>query len=109
MDGTLQAVIRPAISAELFCIPLEAGQYLVYAPLRRAAFVANAATVNRIADIKDGLYVPAKDPDGVLLQFLREIEIIDAGAEPSPITEFHGTPEPTSVTLFMTTACNLRC
>jgi hypothetical protein len=34
----------PRLTADLFIVPVE-GAYLVYAPLRRAAFVANAATV----------------------------------------------------------------
>lgn len=29
------------------------GAFLVYAPLRRAAFVANATVVNSIADLRD--------------------------------------------------------
>jgi hypothetical protein len=32
----------PIISAELFTIPLDNNRFIIYAPLRRAAFVANA-------------------------------------------------------------------
>lgn len=99
----------PAISAELFTIPLAANQYIVYAPLRRAAFVANARVVNWLADLKAGCFDQATDPDGALVEFLRRLEILDAPPEQLPITEFSGDPEPTSVTLFLTTACNLRC
>jgi uncharacterized protein len=98
----------PAVTAELFTIPLD-GAYLVYAPLRRAAFVANAATVNRIADMSD----PAtdfSDPETqALLEFLGRLEIVNAGPEPSPVIRFSGPPKPTVVTLFLTTSCNLRC
>ncbi len=99
----------PVISAELFTIPLEQNRHIVYAPLRRAAFVANASVVNFLADLKAGCYDQSADPDGSLAEFLRRLEILDAGPEQLPITEFSGDPEPTTVTLFLTTACNLRC
>jgi len=100
----------PALSAELFTIPLdEPGKYLVYAPLRKAAFVANARLVNFLADLKTGVFDAEADPDGSLCEFLRQMEILDDGPEQPPITEFTGEPLPTAVTLFLTTACNLRC
>jgi hypothetical protein len=46
----------PVLSAEVFIIPAEAGQYIVYAPLRRAAFVANAKMVNFLADLQAGVW-----------------------------------------------------
>ncbi len=97
------------ISAELFSIPLEDNRFLIYAPLRQAAFVGNAATVNFLADLKDGRDRPGVDPDGELLAMLRSLEIVDGGPETVPITEFHGVPRPVAITLFLTTACNLRC
>src|SRR5215831_21368360 len=39
----------PVLSAEIFIIPLEADRYLIYAPLRRAAFIGNARVVNFLA------------------------------------------------------------
>src|SRR5262245_3122297 len=99
----------PAVSAELFTIPLEGNRYIVYAPLRRAAFVANAGVVNLLADLKAGCLDRSADLDGSLIEFLRRLEILDAQPEQLPITKFSGDPEPTSVTLFLTTACNLRC
>jgi uncharacterized protein len=99
----------PQLSAQLFSIPLEPGRYVVYAPLRRAAFVANATVVNFLADLREGIFDAAADPDGMLVEFLRRLEIVDGGPEAPPITTFRGDPEPTAVTLFLTTACNLRC
>lgn len=99
----------PVVSAELFNIPVENNRYLVYAPLRRAAFVANAGVVNFLAALKEGRGDLSADPDGSLVELLRRLEILDAPPEQLPITEFNGEPEPTSVTLFLTTACNLRC
>jgi uncharacterized protein len=102
-------IAMPLISTELFTIPLDDNGYLVYAPLRRVAFVANARVVNFLADLKAGVFNQAMDPDGSLVEFLQQLEILDAAAEELPVTTFNGMPEPTSVTLFLTTACNLRC
>lgn len=105
----LSHAVTPRLSAEISIIPVADGRYLVYAPLRRAAFVANARVVNFLADLKDQNFNAALDPDGALVEFLRRLEILDAGEEPLPVTSLSGDPEPTSVTLFLTTACNLRC
>ncbi len=100
----------PTLSAELFVIPLEESKFIVYAPLRRVAFVANARIVNFLADIKSGqCYNQRTETDDGLVDFLRRLEIIDAGEEILPITTFKGIPSQTSLTLFLTTACNLRC
>lgn len=100
---------KPVLSAEIFIIPHQAEQYIVYAPLRRAAFVANRKIVNFLADLKEGIFDERVDADGSLTEFLRRLEILDAQPEQTPVTEFKGIPRPTTVTLFLTTACNLRC
>jgi len=105
----LEQAILPRLSAEIVSIPLEAGRYIVYAPLRRAAFVTNARVVNFLADLQMGILDDSFDQDGALVEFLRRMEMLDAGDETLPVTNFSGDPEPTSVTLFLTTACNLRC
>lgn len=99
----------PQLCSEVFSIPLSENEFLVYAPLRRAAFVANGTVINFLADIKAGIFDRSTDPDGSLVEFLRRMEILDAAPEKQPVTEFQGDPEPTTVTLFLTTACNLRC
>ena len=99
--------VRPTITTELFVVPLE-GAFLVYAPLRRAAFVANATVVNLIADLRDGI-APRDDSAEELVEFLRHLGLVDGPADLPPIRHSSGTPQPTMVTLFLTTACNLRC
>lgn len=99
----------PVLSAEVFLIPLEDSRHIIYAPLRRAAFIANSRIVNFLADLQAGVFDKDADPDGSLVEFLRELEIVDADPEELPITVYGGDPEPTTVTLFLTTACNLRC
>lgn len=99
----------PRLTAELFTIPLDDGNYIIYAPLRRAAFVGNGGTVNFIASLKKGEPSWSFDPEGVLVEFLRRVGIVDGGEEIPPIVECEGDPLPTAVTLYLTTACNLRC
>jgi len=72
-------------------------------------FGANARLINMLASIKDGRFVSSSPSDDDPLAFLMELEIVDGGPEPHPITQFVGTPEPTLLTLFLTTACSLRC
>jgi uncharacterized protein len=100
---------RPKALQEVFAVPMDGGRYLVYAPLGKAAFVGNAAAVNVLAALKDGRYSSHNDPGGHLLTLLRTLMIVDCGAIAPPISVYEGLPEPVSVTLFMTTACNLRC
>jgi uncharacterized protein len=110
VPGALGSVKRVNVSAELYIIPTDDGKFIVYAPLRRAAFVANSALVDFIARLRETEIVDeVADPGGLVTDFLRNLEIVDGGDEPLPITEFSGEPEPTAVTLFLTTACNLRC
>lgn len=97
------------LSNEIFVLPVESGRYLAYAPLRRAAFVTNACTVNFLADLREGVLDEAADRQGELLEFLRRLEIVDGPPEIPPNSRFTGPPEPTTVSLFLTTACNLRC
>jgi uncharacterized protein len=102
--------MAPSVCEEIFSVPLEQpGIFLIYAPLRKAAFVGNAATVDFLARLRGGAVEGDKDPDGSLVEFLRRLQIVDGPAVNYPVTPFSGLPEPTAVTLFLTTACNLRC
>ena len=107
--GSLVGGLAPVLSAEVFCIPLEDSKYIVYAPLRRSAFVASGGVVEIISQLGEGLFDAAADADGSLLKLLRALEIVDAGPEHPPGAAFHEAPQPASVTLCLTTACNLRC
>ena len=51
----------PVLSAEIFAIPLDELQHVVYAPLRRAAFVTTGRIVNILADLQDGKWDAAVD------------------------------------------------
>lgn len=99
----------PVLSAEVFSIPLEDSKCIVYAPARRSAFVANARVVRFLSDLGKGEFDAQADPDGSLVNLLRSLEFVDAGPENPPSAACAGSPQPASVTLFLTTACNLRC
>ena len=94
---------------ELFSIPLDDDRYLIYAPLCRTAFVCNKYTVNFIARLKKGVDENVSDSENEILTFLRQVKILDTASEKLPVTTHTGTPLPTSITLLLTTACNLHC
>jgi uncharacterized protein len=94
--------------AEVFTVPLDDSTYLVYAPLRSAAFVGNRKVVEVLSALKRGDALPDEAP-GHLAALLRNLDIVGAGPESPPAFQCEGVPEPVSVTLFLTTACNLRC
>jgi uncharacterized protein len=111
-----QSLISPTLaepvsqlSAEIFSIPLDEHRYLIYAPLRRAAFVGTAHTVNFLTTLKQGCNETDVIQDAALLAFLRQVGIVDGQPETPPISNVTGEPLPTAITLLLTTACNLRC
>jgi len=97
------------LTSELYTIPLQDKSYLIYAPLKKAAFISNAEVVNYLADLKEQKSIKNGAEYDDLHQFLEHVNIIDDREEKLPITTFENDPQPTTVSLFMTTACNLRC
>lgn len=97
----------PRVTTELFAIPIADDRTLVYAPLKRAAFVGNDAAVRLIRSLLSGGDVPPAESE--VLHLLRRLDVLDGTmGEPEDETPT-GAPAPTSVTLFLTTVCNLRC
>src|ERR1035437_7163061 len=76
--------VRSALSAEVFVVPLEANRYLVYAPLRRSAFVTTTGTVNLLADLKEGNACPMDPDSAAAMRLFRELGIVDSGPEVPP-------------------------
>jgi len=96
------------ISTDVFIIPL-LNRYLVYAPLRRAAFITNAASVNLLNRLRQGPIQPTNEDEENFLRLCREIHLIgDEGDSPIGTFACDGF-KPSEVTLFLTTRCNLRC
>ena len=99
----------PALSAEIFLISMGHSKFIIYAPLRRAAFIGNRSVADFLRRLQKGTLPSNADPDGSLVKLLRALQIVGAGPEQTPVREQRGDPTPTGVTLFLTTACNLRC
>lgn len=96
-----------SLPAELFVLPLSESEYLVYAPLRRAALIANAALVRFLCGLKEG----QENLDGApeIAGLLRSCGILGGREECRPGASPAGPPRPTTATLLLTNACNLRC
>lgn len=96
------------IRTDVFIIPL-LNRYLVYAPLRRVAFITNAAGVNFLHHLRRENRQPANEAETAFLHFCREIHLIGEDGDYPISTLEWGIFKPTEVTLFLTTRCNLRC
>lgn len=94
--------------AEVFWIPVEGGS-IVYAPLKRLAFVANralAAIVHRL-HAGEALVAPsAETMDAV--RFVERVGLLGPD-EAIPADPSSARYAPTSAILFLTNRCNLRC
>lgn len=71
--------------------------------------MGNARTVNFIVDLQEGVYRTKDDSDNSTIEFLRHLEILDAGEEALPVNSCEGIPAPSGISLLLTTTCNLRC
>ena len=98
----------PTIATEVFAIPYE-DAYIVYAPLRRLAFVASAGAVDTMARLKQGALSDPTEEEATFIRFLDALGLTRAEGD-RPIYGLHQARyKPNEVTLFLTTACNLRC
>jgi len=97
------------LTSELFVLPTDGKRFLIYAPLRRSAFLGNARVVRVIRSLQEGTYTPELDPGGAVAGLLERLQMLNGGPESAPQNDYTGDPEPLSVTLLLTTACNLRC
>src|SRR4051794_40654230 len=94
------------LTQELFVIPVDGLADLIYAPLQKSALIGNEDVLQTLARIESG---EEPKPGDSLAGLLRLLGILDPGTEMPPSGSRTGDPAPTTVTLFLTTACNLRC
>ena len=95
------------LPAELFVLPLSDSEYLVYAPLRRAALIANAALVHALRALREG--EDSLEAAAEIVGLLRNCGILDGPEECPRGSSPAGPPRPIAATLLLTSACNLRC
>ncbi len=100
----------PRLLSQVFCVPLDGERFLVYAPLKKTAFIANRALVNDIHDrcaAADAGNTPSYGAGGVSGELARRGFF---APEPEPPDEYaHGGIAYDTVILFLTNVCNLRC
>jgi uncharacterized protein len=120
-------VTRYRLATEVFSLP-RGREHLVYAPLLQTSVMVNDAALNLLADIAAERAVTRDARTREVLDLLVELQLIGktngrrrtSGAAPvRPPAAASGGPaaadleptalRPTAVTLFLTSACNLRC
>jgi len=103
-DASAQSLLR-----QLFSIPLEDNRHLVYAPLKRLAFIANGALVNRLYDLTvrtaDELKAETVPSE---LRFLADLDFFTPASLPDDDLPGNQTRYD-AVILFLTNQCNLQC
>lgn len=99
---------RRRITTDVYLLPL-AEQYLVYAPLRRIAFLANADLVDLLWRLREAQIENLNQRESGLLRFFEKIQLLGQDGD-SPIQTYGSAFYcPTHVTLFLTNRCNLHC
>jgi len=85
------------------------GKYLVYRPLKKLAFMANAALVNIIAELQHhpGAAGLPRAPD--VFRFLETIGFLEPDPPMPPPTSTEAPFKPTVAVCLLTSACNFRC
>lgn len=94
--------------AEIFFIPYE-DKYIIYAPLKRLAFIGNktlAILIAKLVKREDIRELSERFPEAV--KFIEETGIL----APDPLVAYEDSQSdylPVQTTLFLTNRCNLRC
>ncbi|VTR67840.1 putative radical SAM domain protein [Desulfosarcina cetonica] len=108
-------------SNQIFSIPLQDNKYLIYAPLKRVAFIGNGSLVNQIFEYKQS-YIsnPLRSASDLshkeeynscatdFMSLLDQIEFFADEVEPTDDI-YLTAPVYDTIILFLTNQCNLRC
>lgn len=95
------------VSREIFGMPYD-DKYIIYAPLKRLAFVVSPAVVNLLNEITLNANKTVSRKEKKLLRMFRELGLVNEENETMPV-KADNVFAPTYVTLFLTNKCNLRC
>lgn len=95
---------------EIFIEPFDEN-FIIYIPTRKIAMFADRHLADAFINLRDRLFSIDDDPNALMSELLDILKLnhdVQQGTL-EHITKFRGAPKPTSVTLFLTTTCNLRC
>lgn len=96
------------LTTEVFAIPL-ADHFLVYAPLRKLAFLATPELVDLLWRLRTAQASDFYENHSDLIAFFEDIELLGLSGDTPIQTYGSAAYDPTHVTLFLTNRCNLRC
>ncbi len=95
------------LTTDVFCLP-HLGGHIAYAPLKNVVMLVNAAAVDVLYKLDRGTFDHVNDTNIEVLSCLADLGLVNG--EPDEVHEDgDGSFRPTATTLFLTTACNLRC
>ena len=95
------------ILSEIFVIP-EGENFIIYAPLKKLAFLVNRQALEVITDLKEGRPIAGGEKPAEIVRFLTQHKLLEESSETIEQPALNGFA-PTRVTLFPTSDCNLRC
>jgi uncharacterized protein len=100
--------MKPYFATEIFSIPYK-NKYIIYAPLKRLAFLVLPSVANLLHEItsKDFRIKYTKDETHILIPFYK-LGLINGPIDKLPIP-LEKVFAPTFVTIFLTDKCNMRC
>lgn len=97
------------LSTEVFTLPY-GDQVIVYAPLLSVVMVVDQVANNILADLYHGTFVQADADNAEFISTLMDLHLVNGPSGELHRDGDHKPPfAPREVTLFLTTACNLRC
>jgi len=96
------------VADELFSIPWD-GKYILYAPLKRLAFLVNEDTVQLLRLLQNAEFDADNDAIARVLETFQALGLINGEPDSRPHAMDEPDTDPTYVTLFPTFDCNLRC
>ena len=103
-----RSALDARISTEIFVVPV-IDRYLVYAPLRKVAFLASAGAVRLVERLRLGPVTPSNDEEAAFVALCARVGLTGLDGD-YPIGTLNSAEyRPTDVTLFLTTRCSLRC
>jgi len=97
------------LTTDVFTIRIERDRYIIYLPLRGAAFLADDASATIVRHIRDNLPLSNDEVDTPVYQQLVELNVIGEVQESRPHIELLRKYRPVKATILLTESCNLGC